>query len=395
MFEVHVSCVKVNLASVGHWHTAMDGNGNTSQNRLAVLTLYFDAIFAHQFQGVILGYCFLIYGVFIAIINSVLLFTFWRKELNNTTHIFVAAICVSETLFVLTSGVGHTYVVFIINSRESGNIIADFCSTIHFVDLVSKLFLHHSIFLTVALATQRCVCVRCPLIFSSIFTKKRTVLCVIGLFIFAILINVFDITTYTLVDFPMVGVEENSDDMSPERCRVARAEWIMDDTFQKMYLINIVVVFVCVGLIPNICLLTAGILLVSGLRNSIALRKTACYRINNGQFKRERKLTFITCWIIAAFLFFQTPKSVVDGILAYYILNRKFIDSSVILAMIITLGNVILTLPSNFIIYIVCYKECYQYLRSICTCTKGRMVVAKSTNQQTTESLSIEDKTDE
>lgn len=321
-------------------------------------------LFHYDFAYILTAYGVIPISMIVLISNSLLLFLFWKKRLRSSIHIFVAAISISETVFILIQVIFSIYFLHVLNitSYIPYQHCVMFTLTFH---ILPEIFRCHSIFLTVALATQRCVSVTHPLTISRVFTRKRSILIVVGLFLLSVIFKMYDLI------FLEMKEGRNS------TCIVLPSGWTRD-YFENLFYTQAILWISCVNVVPCVWLIVTGSIMICGLRKASNWRRTAAvFRMKQHivQDAKERKLTIITVWIIGIFLFFQTPYYVIDSLTAY---PRIFVQSKG--ANIVLLGArnltqfcVNVTLPSNFIIYIVCYKEYYEYLKSVFVC--GRSAV--------------------
>lgn len=349
--------------------------GNISILKEYALVPNLKDLFYYDFEYIITAYIVIPVSIIVLISNTLLLFLFWKKRLRTSIHIFVAAISVSETIFVLTQSFFATYFLYIFNI--TGFIPHQHCLMFALTfNILPEIFRSHSIFLTVALATQRCVCVTHPLTISRIFTRKRTVLIVVGLFILSGLFKVYDMTFIQHRERQHISWLPSNNRIPNNTCILGPPDWTKD-YIKSVFAVQTILWISCVNVIPCIWLLVAGLILICGLRRASKWRRKATVlqlKQQIAQESKERKLTVLSVWIIGVFLLFQIPYYITDTLTDYpwvFFARSKDTIRMLLAARSLTGLCVNLTLPSNFIIYIVCYKEYYDYLKSIFICKRS------------------------
>ena len=337
-----------------------------------ILVPNLEDLFHYDFEYILTAYLVIPVSIIVLISNSLLLCLFWKKRLRNTIHIFVAAISISETLFVLTQSLFATYFLHFLNITKF--IPHEHCLmfTLTF-NILPEIFRCHSIFLTVALATQRCVCVTNPFKISRVFTRKRTVLIVVGVFILSVLFKVYDMIFFQSRKRQHIDWLNNKR-LPNNTCILAPPDGT-GTYIESLFLVQTILWIACVNVIPCVWLIVTGLLLICGLRKASKWRRNASQYGGTQQIAqdlKERKLTIITVWIIGIFLLLQTPYYIIDSLTDYPWIFAKSQDTNRMLLAARNIAGfcVYLTLPSNFIIYIVCYKEYYEYLKSIFVCKR-------------------------
>lgn len=152
----------------------------------------FRNIFHFEFTHYIARYCVLPLAFIVLFINSLLLWIFWKKQATDTIHLLVAAMTISETMYTFFPTVVFSYLYEIKKFRSF--LPYEYCHAYYFIFITWNSVLRcHSIWMTVVLATQRCIYVRFPFHAASLITKKRTLLIIVGLLVLSLLIHSYDI----------------------------------------------------------------------------------------------------------------------------------------------------------------------------------------------------------
>ena len=341
-------------------------------------------LFHYDFEYVLGAYVVIPVSIIVLLCNSILLFLFWKMRSRNSVHILVASISISETLFVLTQS-SFAYVIHIFNLRKF--IPYKHCSVfVLLFNILPEIFRCHSIFLTMALATQRCVCVTHPFKISIIFTRRRTVLVVVCLFLLSVLFKFYDLIVLENRERHhfLKGRFNNSAPTSISICMIVPRGWTVD-FFETLFLVQTILRISCVNVIPSIWLIVTRLILMCGLKKASKWRKDASVLKTNQQLAqdaKERQLTILTIWIIGIFLFFQTPFCIIDSITFYPQLIPKDKIRTLLTARTLAQFCLNLTLTSNFIIYMFCYKEYYEYSKSIFVCKRSAAELNQPIHEQ-------------
>ena len=325
-------------------------------------------VFRFEFIHFLVAYCFLPVTFVVLLINLLLLWILWKKKATNPTHIVVAAMSISETLFAFVPTVLFTYLYHIEKLRSF--LPYEYCHSFNIIGLIwTSVFRYHSIWLTVVLATQRFICVAYPFKAAAIITRKRTLILIVGFFMLSLLTQYYDII---FVDRISVNISWSTDTSPRETCVFLPAKWA-EEYVDTLFPIHTIALMLLVNILPSLWLLVVGCLLIRELRmatrwrKKFAVSRRSIDRRQNG----ERKLTLLTIWIIITFVTFQIPYSISDSIISY---NRSVggeHGSSIIYATasrVFTHFIVLLTLPSTFFIYIICIKEYNEYVKSLFCC---------------------------
>ena len=321
-------------------------------------------LFHYDYVRVILAYCMLPLAVVVLILNSFLLWIFWKKKATNTMHLFIAALSLSETLFSFVPSVMATYLFAVKGLRMY--LPYKYCTAYYvIITLWTSVFRLNSRWLTVMLATQRCICVMFPLKTATIFTTKRTIYVIVGVFVLSILSHYYDIIFMDRVNIIMpwsVGSAPR------ETCAFVAPSWT-EGYAETIFLTNEIFKIVFMNSIPSLWLVIVGCLLIHGLRKANTWRKkfVVSNERKNRRLKNERKLTVLTIWIIVTFVVFQIPYSVSDSISSHHMTfgDVKNRDNYTSAALIITHFIVLLSLPSTFLIYIICLREYCDYVKTL------------------------------
>ena len=340
---------------------------NTSYMQLKSINPNLQNIFHYEFTHFIVAYCILPVSFVVLCLNSLLLWIFWKKKATNTTHLLVAATSISETLFAFIPSAFSTYMFAIKGLRIY--VPYEYCNIYYIIFLILPAVCRcHSIWLTVALATQRCICVRYPFKAALLFTRRKTIYVIVGLFVLSLLTQCYDVI---FVDIIKVNVAWSEHTKPRGTCAFVTSEWAANvvDTVFPLHTIGSILI---VNVIPFLWLVVVGSLLLRGLRVAINWRSKFVDKSDNQNRAAigERKLTVLTIWIIVMFLIFQIPYSIVDSFLLYCIGFGKS-DGTIkylMVARTITHSIVLLTLPSTFVIYIVCYRNYYEYIKTFFRC---------------------------
>ena len=336
-------------------------HNNFSERFSLFPSIYVNDTLFFNFQDVIVTFLVPPIAIIVLLLNSVLLIIFWKKRVNNTIHIFVAAICISDILYVILPAISSIYFIYLKTFRNFVYVPYEYCRTFVYIsEIVPSTLRCFSIFLTVALATQRCLCVTRPLNVSTICTRKRTVMLVIGLLFLSCLLEMY---SFIFIDIIKVNLT------SGDTCALEPRDWAADNiNMDLLFLIKTLLLILFVNTIPSIWLIITGILLVRGLRKASKWRKVYVIKMCSPSERdnRERKLTILTIWIILVLLMFHIPHSIADSLTAYQIIFQRntYYTRIFLFARTVTQFCITLTLPSNFIIYIVTYRDYYDYLKS-------------------------------
>ena len=335
-----------------------------AQNNSRLLNL--ELMLVYEYQWIVCGYIMLPFGIFVAFLNSLLLYIFWKRNMKNTTHILVAAMTISETLNILLPGIGFTYFIAVLKLRKY--IPFEYCSFfMYIVDYIPTIFRFHSIFLMVTLATQRFICVSYPLRITGLLTRNRTLTLIVVLLFFSILSRLFDLACLYQKKVTITVLPEN---VAMDTCIMTARGWV-GDQLNTLFLVHNIVWNIPVHILPLIWVIFVGVKLIITIRKANKWRKEflSDTHIAKGRLQ-EQKLTKLTMWIIFAFLFVQIPVSIVESILSYVVsfsgLNShtKTLSASRTIVMCV----LYLTLPSTFVIYILCFNDCFKYIKSIFGC---------------------------
>ena len=327
----------------------------------------FKRVFHFELTHYIATYCALPLAFIILFINSFLLWIFWKKKATNTTHILVAAMSISETMYAFIPTVFVAYLYEIKKFRSF--LPYEYCDAYYIIFIFwTSVFRYHSIWLTVALATQRFICVIYPFEAASLITRKRTIFIIIGIFVLSLLMQYFDIIC---VDRIKVNMSWTPDSAPRETCVFVRSEW-SGRYIHILFPIHAICSVLLLSFIPFVWLVVVGSLLIRRLRKATNWRAKFVNKCEttNRHVIVERKLTVLTIWIIVLFLIFQTPYSVSESVLAYYIVfgGGDHIMNYLMTAKALTQSILVLTLPSTFIIYIICYKKYFEYIKTLFQC---------------------------
>ena len=324
----------------------------------------FTSVFRFEFTHFLFAYCYLPVVFIVLLTNSLLLWILWKKKARNTTHLLVAAMSISETMFALVPAMLFTYLYDIKKLRSF--VPYEYCYSFSIVCIIwSSVFRCHSIWLTVVLATQRFICVAYPFKAASIITRKRTIILIVGLFVLALLTQYYDVI---FVDRISVNMSWSPDTNPQETCVYLPTEWAKDFV-DILFPIHRIVFILLVNFIPSLWMVVVGCLLIRELRATTKWRtqNSVSSRSANQRLNGERKLTVVTIWIIIMFVTFQIPYSISHSFVSYQISFGGERGSSIIYAttaMLVTHFMIILSLPSTFFIYIICIKEYYEYVKT-------------------------------
>ena len=325
-------------------------------------------VFRFEFTHILVAYCVLPVAIIVLLINSLLLWILWKKKATNPTHLLVAAMSISETLFAFVPTVFLTYLYDFKKLRTF--LPYKYCYSFNILCVIwVSVFRCHSIWLTVVLATQRFICVVYPFKAASIITRKRTIVVIVVLFVLSLLIQYYDVI---FVDRISVNISWSPDTSPRETCKFLATEWA-ENYVDTLFPIHTIGSLLLVNFIPSLWLVVVGCLLIRELRvatkwrNKFAVSRQSADRRQNG----ERKLTVLTIWIIIMFVTFQIPYSISDSIISCQrsIGGDSGEYGSIIIyataARVVTHFIVLLSLPSTFFIYILCIKEYYEYVKTL------------------------------
>lgn len=84
----------------------MDTNTSTEMNfkedtKGYVFVINLRHHFEYDFQFILSAYCELPVAIIVAFLNCTILYIFWKKKMGNVTHIMVAGIVITETVYIL------------------------------------------------------------------------------------------------------------------------------------------------------------------------------------------------------------------------------------------------------------------------------------------------------
>ena len=341
---------------------------NMSYINLNSINPTFRNVVRFEFTHFLVAYCAPLVSFIVLFINSLLLWILWKKKATDTTHLLVAATCISETLYAFVPTMYFTYLYDIKKLRSF--LPYQYCFSFHlFIILWNLVFRCHSTWLTVVIATQRFICVTYPFKAASIITRKRTIMVIVGLFLISLLTQYYDVI---FVDRMSVNISWGPDTSPRETCIFLPAEWA-EDYVDTLFPIHTIGSILLLNFIPSLWLVVVGCLLIRELRVATKWRKkfTVSTRSADRRLNGERKLTVLTIWIILTFVTFQIPLSVLDSIISYQRSIGGEHGSNIIYATaakIVTHFILLLTLPSTFFIYIICIKEYYEYVKTLLCC---------------------------
>ena len=314
-------------------------------------------IFEYDFQHQMVAYWELPIAVIVVVLNCTMLYIFWKKQLTNVTHILVAAIVMTESIFILLRSIANFSFLGILGYRD----FIPFKNCQLFVmttAYIPSIFQIQSSFLTVAMSTQRCACVLRPLKFTTMFTRKRIILTIICLLLFSCLMVAYDIVFSFPIHVPLNGTSISE---TSEICAFRRdKEWF------SLYLFNKIGNVIFTQILPSVWLVVVDILLVLKLRETNRWREqvTSNVTTQRGRTAKEIKLTIVTILIITVFIMVKTPLAITKMVANYFIVidpNVQMIKASFVASNILNFC-VFLSMPSNFVIYVVLYPECSRYL---------------------------------
>ena len=193
---------------------------------------------------------------------------------------------------------------------------------------------------------------------------------IVILLLFSISPRLYDLACWYQKQVTITVLQEN---VTIDTCIMTARGWV-GDQLNTIFLVQNIGWNIPVHVLPLIWVIFVGVKLIITIRKANKWRKEflSYTHIAKGRLQ-EQKLTKVTMWIIFAFLFVQTPVSIVDAIMTYEVSFHGIHNprSKAIAAWKpITMSVMFVTLPSTFVIYIICYNDCFKYLKSMLCCNK-------------------------
>ncbi|OWF37164.1 FMRFamide receptor [Mizuhopecten yessoensis] len=336
------------------------------------------------------------------LVNSLVVFVFFKEKIMSTTNVLLIAVAVSDTLCILPQALFLVSLyAFLRSSEDPPHLPFSLCRVWDYIIKNTTSVTHTaSIWLTVCLAAHRYVCVCRPFAAKRYFTRKKTILTIVTIYITSLALHLcrFIDTEYHLVPvgaFKSVNISLAEEELKNSNhtvftCTAMHVKWLRgNEILYECIYYWIYIAIVIIGPCLSISVLSA--LMMRGLRRSdaqnmqyVSERQEHRGVIEKLRHKNRIRLTKLIVCIVSIVTLVELPLGVMLILWTVTMLHGTIHISEKTLGNISVLLNLVVyhSYPMIFILYCLMSTRFKTALRNLFRCTK--------INNQLTSETSVE-----
>lgn len=366
------------------------------------LPLDFKLLYQNGFEIYLYGYAMPVTAVVTLFLNIFMLFAFVRKRMRNTTHVLLGAIAICDSLTAIFPASIFFTVFIVLDIR--GILPYHLCRVWYiFSESFPIIFHSTSILLTVYMAAQRFICVMYPLSMLRLCTTRRTLIAIFVSFIICIIFEGFEWTIYNYSKVNII-VNNSAYNRTIDGCIIQPTTWIKNQ-IQLYNTVHFLIRVIGFKVLPCVLLFVFKIGMLRKIYQSKKWRRNVSTTTVRRKTNQEARLTVMTMWIVGAFLVVETPAAIIMSLYAAFAVTGNLIvpERDLYTATVIANFVIILTFPSNFVIYCCCSRQFRDALKETVNCSgesltrnnsnifsKSRRIYSQNT-EQTFTNLTLND----
>ncbi|XP_069107193.1 sex peptide receptor-like [Argopecten irradians] len=337
-------------------------------------------------------YVLLFLAAIVLIVNSLVVYVFFKEKMLSTTNILLIGIAISDTLCILPPTLFLVCLyTFLRSSDEPPYLPLYLCRSWDYLTKNTTSAMHTaSIWLTVCLAVHRYVCVCNPFAAKRYFTRKKTIWTMLTIFMMSFLLHAcrFLDTEYHPVP---IGVFKSSNISLAEEalessnhtmitCTAVHAKWLHGN--EILYECTYYWIFITIVIIgPCVSLFVLSILMMRGLRRADAfnMQYVSESHEHQGMIEKHRhqnrsRLTKLIVCILVIVTLVELPLGVTLILWTVTMLHGTIYISENTLGNISVLLNLVIynSYPMIFILYCLMSTRFKTALRKLFICPKGK-----------------------
>ena len=246
------------------------------------------------------GYLTFVLAIIVVVTNTCMLLVIVRRGILSSTTVVLSALAISDVIICLSRLPGSLY--FQILGNHYYYVPYHWCVADYALYILHQIFRVSSNWITALLGCQRCLSVCMLLKFKQFCTVRNTVLCVLVITIFAIILNIYEMTALEITEVQIFTNSYYNVSMT-SGCHIAfsNSALTVGDKNKSLTLF-----YIFSGLfyriIPVLLLAISTVILAYVLRKRSRNIQTSDMRSNRNKNSQYRRITLIIFIIMIIFL---------------------------------------------------------------------------------------------